>query len=45
MDARVYILLGIADGKGGQVAQVLREGLGVVMADALEGLPNIIAAS
>jgi len=42
MGARVYILLNIVDGKAGQVAQVLQESPGVVMADALEGPPDVI---
>ncbi len=42
MKARVYIVLDITDGKSEQVVQTLRSKQGVVMADALEGLPNVI---
>jgi hypothetical protein len=42
MSDRAYILLDIADGKAEQVTKVLRESPGVVMADALEGPPDVI---
>ena len=46
MDYRVYLLLDVVDGRDEQVAQVLREGPGVVMADALEdaleGSPKVV---
>ena len=42
MDNRVYILLDIAYGKAEQVAQVLQASPGVVMADAVEGPPEVI---
>ena len=42
MSERVYVLLDIVDRKAEQVAQVLRESPGVVMADALEGPPDVI---
>jgi hypothetical protein len=42
MSDRAYILLNIADGKAEQVTKVLRESPGVVMADALEGPPDVI---
>jgi hypothetical protein len=42
MSDRAYILLDIADGKAEQVTKVLRESRGVVMADALEGPPDVI---
>jgi len=42
MGDRVYILLDIAYGKAEQVAQVLQRSPGVVMADAVEGLPEVI---
>ena len=42
MDNRVYILLDIVYGKAEQVAQVLQESPGVVMADAVEGPPEVI---
>lgn len=42
MNYRVYILLDIVDGRAEQVAQVLRSSLGVVMADVLEGPPDVI---
>ena len=40
--ARVFILLNTVEGKAEQVAQILRESPGVVMADALEGPPDVI---
>jgi len=42
MNARVYILLDIVDGKAEQVAQALQGSLGVVMADAVEGPPDVV---
>jgi len=42
MNARVYILLDIVDGKAEQVAQALQGSLGVVMADAVEGSPDVV---
>jgi len=41
-DNRVYILLDIVPEKAKQVAQALRESPGVVMADAVEGPPEVI---
>ena len=42
MNARVYILLDIVDGKAEEAAQILQESPGVVMADALEGPPDVV---
>ena len=42
MNDKVYVLLDIADGKAEQVVQVLQEIPGVVMADALEGPPDVV---
>ena len=42
MDDRVYIQLDIVDGQAEQVAQILQQSPGVVMADALEGPPDVI---
>jgi len=42
MNARVYILLDIVDGKAEQVAQALQGSLGVVMVDAVEGPPDVV---
>ena len=42
MDDRVYLLLDIVDGKAEDVAQFLKEVSGVVMADALEGSPDVV---
>ena len=42
MGERVYVLLDIVGGKVEQVVKVLRESPGVVMADAVEGLPDVI---
>ena len=42
MDDKVYVLLDIVDGKAEQVAQVLQGSLGVVMADAIEGPPDVV---
>lgn len=39
---RVYVLLDIVDGKAEKAARFLRESPGVVMADALEGPPDVI---
>ena len=43
MNDRVYILLDIVDGKAEHVVKVLRKSLGVIMADALESPPDVIA--
>jgi hypothetical protein len=43
MGNRVYVLLDIAPEKAKEVAQVLRESPGVVMADTVEGRPEVIA--
>jgi hypothetical protein len=40
---RVYILLDIADGKSGEVAQSLSGRPGVVKVDLLEGPPDLLA--
>jgi len=42
MSARACVLLDIADGKSERVAQVLRGKPGVVMADPLEGPPDVM---
>ena len=42
MSDRAYILLDIVDGKAEQATEVLKESPGVVMADALEGPPDVI---
>ena len=42
MGERVYALLDIVDGKTEQVAKVLRESPGVVIADAVEGPPDVV---
>jgi len=42
MSARAYVLLDIADGKSERVAQALRGKPGVVMADPLEGPPDVM---
>ncbi len=42
MSARVYILLDIVHGKSEYVIQALRGKPGVVMADPLEGPPDVI---
>jgi len=42
MNDRVYVLLDIVDGKAEQVAQALQGSLGVVMADAVEGPPDVV---
>jgi len=40
--AKAYVLLDIVDGKCDQVAQMLRSKRGVLMADSLEGPPDLI---
>jgi len=42
MGARVYVLLDILGGSSEQVARTLRSKRGVVMADSLEGPPDVI---
>ena len=42
MGDRAYILLNIVDGKAEQALEFLRKSPGVVMADALEGPPDVI---
>ena len=42
MGDRAYILLDIVNGKAEQATEVLRKSPGVVMADALEGPPDVI---
>ncbi len=42
MSARVYILLDVVAGTSGQVTEALRGKPGVVMADPLEGPPDVI---
>ena len=42
MGDRAYILLDIVDGKAEQALESLRKSPGVVMADALEGPPDVI---
>ena len=42
MSDRAYILLNIVDGKAEQATEVLRKSPGVVMADALEGPPDVV---
>ena len=42
MGDRAYILLDIVDGKAEQALEFLRKSPGVVMADALEGPPDVI---
>lgn len=42
MRAKAYVLLDIVDGNCDQVAQMLRSKRGVVMADSLEGPPDLI---
>lgn len=42
MNTRVYLLLDIADGKSKQAALTLRDMPGVVIADHLEGRPNVL---
>jgi len=43
MNDRVYVLLDIVDGKAEQAAEVLRQRIGVIMADTLESPPDVIA--
>jgi hypothetical protein len=42
MGARAYVLLDIADGESEQVAKALQGMPGVMMADLLEGPPDVI---
>lgn len=42
MSPRAYVLLDIVEGKGGEAAQALRGKRGVVMADPLDGCPEVI---
>ncbi len=42
MSARVYVLLDTVNGKSGQVTHVLRRKPGVVLAEPLEGSPDVI---
>jgi hypothetical protein len=42
MSDRAYILLDITDGKIEQALKVLQKSPGIVMADALEGPPDVI---
>lgn len=42
MDEKVYILLNIVGGKAEQVVQILQGNPGVVMADAVEGPPDVV---
>ena len=42
MSERVYILLDIVGGKAEQVAKVLQDKPGIVIADLLEGPPDVI---
>ncbi len=42
MNDKVYVLLDIMDGKAEQVVQALQGSLGVVMADAVEGPPDVV---
>ncbi len=44
MGVKVYVLLDIVDEKSKQVAQALRGKPGVVMADPLEGPPDVVMA-
>ena len=43
MDFRAYLLLQVVEEKSKEVAQVLRQKPGVLMADILEGPPDVIA--
>ena len=43
MSAKAYVLLDIADGEPEQAVQALRGKPGVVMADYLDGPPDVIA--
>ena len=42
MSARVYVLLDIQEGKGGQAAQTLCDQAGVIMAYVLQDLPEVL---
>jgi len=42
MSARAYVLLDIKEGKSKQVAKVLQDKPGIVIADLLEGPPDVI---
>jgi hypothetical protein len=42
MSARVYVLLDTVNGKSEQVTQVLRGKPGVILAEPLEGSPDVI---
>ena len=42
MNARAYLLLEITDGSSEHAVKILRSRVGVVLADRLEGNPNII---
>ena len=44
MSARVYVLLGVIEGKADQVAGALRDKAGVRMVDMLESPPEVIMA-
>ena len=43
MDFRAYLLLQVVKEKSKEVAQVLRQKPGVLMADTVEGPPDVIA--
>ncbi len=42
MNARVYMLLDILEGKAAQAMQILKTIAGIVIADTLEGHPNVL---
>jgi hypothetical protein len=42
MTDKVYILVNVANGKAEQVAEILRGKTGIIMADVLEGPPDVI---
>ena len=42
MSARTYLLLNILEGKSKEAARLLRDGVGVIAVDMLEGPPDII---
>ncbi|MBI4268020.1 MAG: hypothetical protein HY662_04465 [Chloroflexi bacterium] len=42
MSERVYMLLDIAEGKTARAIEILRANTGVVLADSLEGRPDVI---
>ena len=42
MNAKVYVLLSVKEGKAKQVVQTLRSSAGVQLLDVLEGPPDII---